>query len=730
MKLFRRHNRFLFEKTEDGALAVAGYAGDDAEILIPEKHNGLPVSAVADGAFAENMTLTAVTVPDSVIRIGEEAFRDCGNLERVRLSGSLTDLPASAFRGCVQLASVNIPDAMSEVRPDTFRDCPLRRLEIGSSLRRLDPKPFHNGDYYRFTGNRKNTRDITELRISPLNRALKIEGPAVLSADGKILYAVLRDLTRYEVPDGVEVIAGSAFEGLYFLEQVRLPESLRRISRGAFAATGLTSLHTNPGLRVIEPLAFDHCRNLTGVTFEPGIEEIGDRAFQSCPLKRVHLPASVRSVGNRSFYSLSKFHRDQITGFTIDEGNRRYRTDGRALYEVSEKPGGTAGEPAQKPGAEPPVSGAGLQLNSLFGRDYRGFLLDGRHNLSDYQVLPGTRSIGPGAFAACNNLGGVSLPEGLETIGESAFAECDNLPAVRIPDSVREIREHAFRGTAVKSFVLPEGLAEIGMGAFAVGNEWDDRPSELREIRVADGNPHYYTERKMLMRRGDDGNAVLASFAGEDEIAIPEDVTEICPEAFYKSPVKELWIPASVKKIGERAFAGCRRLRMLHIGFGDAHEQYAAVYIPDVRSGRKEHGDEVMRETIMNCVTIGEDSGGTAFDFATYDGLFDSFDRFRDKMFIASERLRSGCMLTEESTDMYRSFLRNNAKAAMEFVISAEDLETLAVLAELEVFTEDNIDELIELVNRSRKVEILSFLLDFKNRKNGVKPREEYDFSL
>lgn len=56
-------------------------------------------------------------------------------------------------------------------------------------------------------------------------------------------------------------------------------------------------------------------------------------------------------------------------------------------------------------------------------------------------------------------------------------------------------------------------------------------------------------------------NGILASYSGtEKNIAIPSNVTEIGPEAFYNSKIETVTIPGTVKKIGSRAFYGCKGL--------------------------------------------------------------------------------------------------------------------------------------------------------------------------
>ena len=64
---------------------------------------------------------------------------------------------------------------------------------------------------------------------------------------------------------------------------------------------------------------------------------------------------------------------------------------------------------------------------------------------------------------------------------------------------------------------------------------------------------------------------------------------------------------------------------------------------------------------------------------------------------------------------------------AVRIVIEFGNLEGLNTLAELGVFSGENIDESIELANSTRKPEILSFLMNYKNAETGI---TETDYEL
>jgi len=56
-----------------GRITITKYEGQATDVVIPERINNLPVSAIGNGAFA-NKRLTGVSVPDSLMYIGVGAF--------------------------------------------------------------------------------------------------------------------------------------------------------------------------------------------------------------------------------------------------------------------------------------------------------------------------------------------------------------------------------------------------------------------------------------------------------------------------------------------------------------------------------------------------------------------------------------------------------------------------------------------------------------------------------
>jgi hypothetical protein len=88
------------------------------------------VTNIKASAFEDNQ-LTTVTIPNSVIAIGEKAFAD-NRLTSVGIGNNVAIIGKSAFAGN-NLTSVIIPNSVENVMEDAFSGNPLTSVTIGSS---------------------------------------------------------------------------------------------------------------------------------------------------------------------------------------------------------------------------------------------------------------------------------------------------------------------------------------------------------------------------------------------------------------------------------------------------------------------------------------------------------------------------------------------------------------------------------------------------------------------
>ena len=108
--------------TNNGAITITGYNGPGGAVTIPSATNGLPVTAIGDFAFAF-AGVTSVSVPTSILSIGDDAFLDCESLTSVAIPNSVTNVGEGAFTLCSGLASVTIGGGVGNIGDDAFAHC-------------------------------------------------------------------------------------------------------------------------------------------------------------------------------------------------------------------------------------------------------------------------------------------------------------------------------------------------------------------------------------------------------------------------------------------------------------------------------------------------------------------------------------------------------------------------------------------------------------------------------
>lgn len=96
---------FTYETGEDGAV-VTGYVGTAAGVVVPGRLGGLPVTAIACGAFAD-AAAESVILPKTLARIEDGAFDRCA-LKTLLLFDNIESVSDAAFTGCDDLQTLYI----------------------------------------------------------------------------------------------------------------------------------------------------------------------------------------------------------------------------------------------------------------------------------------------------------------------------------------------------------------------------------------------------------------------------------------------------------------------------------------------------------------------------------------------------------------------------------------------------------------------------------------------
>ncbi len=128
---------------EDGFASIAGYRGDNKEVVLPTTCSGLPVTRIASLAFENCTSITSVTIPDNITSIGANAFKNCSGLTSIVIPDSVAVMDESAFADCTNLLTVVIGKGITSLPKSVFKGCEkLTTVVIPSTVTKMDSYAF------------------------------------------------------------------------------------------------------------------------------------------------------------------------------------------------------------------------------------------------------------------------------------------------------------------------------------------------------------------------------------------------------------------------------------------------------------------------------------------------------------------------------------------------------------------------------------------------------------
>lgn len=172
------------------------------------------------------------------------------------------------------------------------------------------------------------------------------------------------------------------------------------------------------------------------------------------------------------------------------------------------------------------------------------------------------------AFYGCENLKEVDMPNGLKELGRNAFTNCKALTSLNLPNKLSSIGQKAFSHSGLESIIIPQPVTKLAAGTFQ-------------------------------------GCRALKS------VTLMGNVTEIGKQCFEScGKLIALELPASIKSIGERAFAesGLKELvfggNMPTIGAEALQSVKASVFYPKGDTTWSDTRLQVLKSTYSGSVTF------------------------------------------------------------------------------------------------------------------------------
>ena len=170
-------------QVKDGKAYLLSYNADAESLTAPSTFGGYPLTGVGKRAFSERQALKTVVFEEGLKDISPEGFFQCQGLTSIALPSTFGDgaqEPAGFAIGCGKLSEVTVPESSAN---------------------------FCTQDGVLYTKNK----------------------------DSLLLYPAGKAGEAFQIPEGVERIAASAFANAGALNTVHIPKSVRSIGEAAFS---------------------------------------------------------------------------------------------------------------------------------------------------------------------------------------------------------------------------------------------------------------------------------------------------------------------------------------------------------------------------------------------------------------------------------------------------------------------------------------------------------------
>ncbi|WP_248049678.1 leucine-rich repeat protein [Streptococcus iners] len=519
--------------------------GDSAFSGTPLTSISFPASLekIGDSAFSRT-SLEEVTIPNTIKELGSGVFSSISTLKQAHVAKDFVGGDAT-FSGSSILEKVTFEEGRTAIPSEFFANTGVKKVILPKELKVIGSGAF------------RSTHNLKEI---DLGEKLEELGSKAFESSG---------LTQVTLPNSLPYLSYRVFADSTSLQSVRLPETLTTIPEEAFQNTGLLSLNLPSSVTRIERAAFANAK-ISKIDFSTGLETIGDGAFSGNRFEKLELPKSLKELGysafsdnkNLTFLYINSDLEHARYGSYYSNGSpfkhSNYSSDTKSLY-VEFKDGVTkiparlfaeakqvirvdlpeglkeigesafygtsimkdeSKESAPKPPANENSNAEKEQQNAPFDAV----------SMTRLELPDSLETIGNHAFGGIDTLTSVNIPKNL-VVADQAFAGSRNLThlrnnveGVRIPDGMLE-------STGIATFIVPEGITEIGKYALRDNKQFD-----------IGADPFGVSLVDRIKR------------PGLTNVILPSTLTKIDSRTFESTSIKFIDIPNGVSEIGEGAF--------------------------------------------------------------------------------------------------------------------------------------------------------------------------------
>lgn len=440
-----------------------------------------------------------------------------------------------------------------------------------------------------------------------------------------MFYPAGNDTADFVIPDGVSEV-GCPFSNCQNLVSITIPTSVSFFSTNEiYGCTNLSAINVSENneyyssqdgvlfdKQKTELVYYPQGKEGESYTIPNGVLTIGSKAFYECnTISSITIPESVTMIDNEAFYACYELSEINFPSYLESIG--AYALDDTAWLE--NQPDGV------------------VYVSNVLYR-YKGEATEP----IDLVIEDGTTVICENAFAYCDFISSVTIPESMQSIDSYAFAfcyelttvnfnavscqmysdsfaECENLTTVVFGSSVTSISGSAFADCySLSNITIPDSVTYVGNSAFF-------------------NTPWYEAQSDGIVYAGRVAYSIKGELQDGAAVSFKDGTVTIGDFLFEYMPISSVTFPDSVKTIGYGSFMGCTGLTKLDLPSSlelideSAFEGCTGLTELVIPKSVSEIGSRAFFDcigltgvTVSGCIkSIGEYALGYYFDYDNYD---------------------------------------------------------------------------------------------------------------
>lgn len=340
------------------------------------------------------------------------AFANNINLQRIILPNSLRRIEDEAFFQCQKLSNINLPHGLEYIGEGCFAlSTNINRLIVPMSIKRIPTSLFYEGSIVSVP-NDQIELEYDYVPTEYLN--MPFFGPAIISNHNEDMvdFAELYDYNHfencYEDRNGIiwanhgKTMVCFPFE--WPCEEYELPDMVEEVYIKAFTGTSLKRFYSNHQIVII------------------GRTEETSKYYEPMSGKKFHITASTIFCDDDKEIS-TESKSQKVNGdynYRIDESENKNYLETLDKEEAKKLLVDDHGH------IEIPDN---IKIIDSYAFNYR-------KDIVSVTLPDGLTTIRDGAFNACHNLSKINLPQSVISIEDDAFARCFKLDNIRLPDGI------------------------------------------------------------------------------------------------------------------------------------------------------------------------------------------------------------------------------------------------------------------------------------------------------